>query len=227
MRNIILVLVFTVLNVSCVKNDIIEPEETIETIVRGNVLDVERNKPIKNFKIVLLRIWDDWSVVQYFLNSEVIDSVRTDINGNYTITFDYIKGERYAFEKQYYGYPYYTESIGNTSINEGVINIRNINAWYPTILKLNITVTNNDYPPMRISSEIVGNNNLHFATIDIFEQEIDTIAYINTKPNSNIELNFHYSTGYSNSDYHYHIESLTTTLQDTISLSYNIDCNSF
>ena len=209
-------------------SDNLDPSiEKIETIVNGNVSDIERDIPIGNFKIVLLRVWDDWSVVQYALGSEFIDSVRTDIDGNYSITFDFIKGERYVFEKQYYGSPYYTERFGNTSIVEGNVNTININAWYPTILKLNLTVTNNDYPAMRISSHINDNNNLHFATVDIFEQEADTIAYMNSKPNSKASLNFHYSTGYSNADYHHYIEEIETTLQDTIHLSYTVNCLNF
>jgi len=224
MKNLIL-LVFVFTLFSCNKSS--EQIETVETIVKGNVSDIERNIQIENFKIVLVRVWDDWSGVQYFLNREVIDSVRTDINGNYSITFDYIIGERYLFQKQYYGSPYYTESIGNTDIVEGNINIRDINSWYPTILKLDLNVINNDYPAMRISSEVLSNSSLSFATVDIFEQNVDTTAYIKSKPNSNVELNFHYSTGNSNGDYHHYIEGFTTSLQDTINLSYTIDCSTF
>ena len=227
MKNLI-VLIFVFIVFSC-NNDFNSSEqvEIIETTVKGSVSDVERNIPIENFKIVLLRVWDDWSVVQYAPSSEVIDSVRTDANGNYSITFDFIKGERYSFQKQYYGSPYYTESTGNTNIVEGNINIRNINAWYPTILKLNLNVTNNDYPAMRISSHVLENSSLHFATVDIFEQDLDTVAYIKSKPNSNVELNFHYSTGNSNGDYHSYIEEFVTSLQDTINLTYTIDCSTF
>ncbi|MCF6308771.1 MAG: hypothetical protein L3J09_12585 [Flavobacteriaceae bacterium] len=221
---LLLVLVLFACNISSEQNEI---NETVETTVKGNVSDVERNIQIENFKIVLVRVWDDWSGVQYFLNSEIIDSVRTDVNGDYSLTFDYIKGERYLFQKQYYGSPYYTESIGNTDITEGIINVRDMNAWYPTILKLNLNVTNNDYPAMRISSKVLSNSSLFFATIDVFEQNVDTIAFIKSKPNSDAELNFHYSTGNSNGDYHYYIERFTTSLQDTISLSYNIDCSTF
>ncbi|WP_117883216.1 hypothetical protein [Aureibaculum luteum] len=224
MKNVLILLLFIVFSCS---NDFNASSEKTETTVKGNVSDIERNFPIKNFKIVLLRVWDDWSVVQYAPGSEVIDSVRTDSFGNYSITFNFIKGERYAFEKQYYGNPYYTESIGNTDIIEGNINIRNINAWYPTVLKLNLNIHNNNYPAMRISSHILENNNSYFPTVDIFDSEIDTIAYIRSKPNSNVQLNFHYSTGYSNEDYHYLLKEFTTGLQDTISLSYKIDCSTF
>jgi len=227
MKNLI-ILLFVFIIFSC-NNDFNSSEqvEIIETTIKGNVSDVERNFPIENFKIVLLRVWDDWSIVQYAPGSEVIDSVRTDANGDYAITFDFIKGEKYGFRKQYYGSPYYTESIGNTTIVEGTINVRNINAWYPTILKLNLNVTNNDYPAMRISSHVLENSHLGFATVDIFEQDVDTIAYIRSKPNSNIELDFHYSTGNSNADFHHYIEEFTTSLQDTINLSYTVDCSSF
>ena len=224
MKKILIISIFSIFILfSC--SDFNSSTETIETTVKGNVSDIERNIPIEDFKIVLLRVWDDWSVVQYVLGTEVIDTVRTDVNGNYSITFDYIKGERYCFEKQYGRY--YTESVGNTDIIEGEINTRNIDAWYPTILKLNLNVINNDYPAMRISSHVIENNGLSFATVDIFEQEIDTIAYIRSRPNSNVKLNFHYSTGNSNADYHHYIEEFTTTLQDTINLSYTVDCSSF
>lgn len=228
MKKVLIFLIFSLFIIFSCSGDFNSPTgqiESIETTVKGNVSDIERNIPIENYKIVLLRVWDDWSVVQYALGTEVIDSVRTDTNGNYSITFDFIKDEQYGFEYQYGRY--YTESIGNTDIVEGEINTRDINAWYPTILKLNLSVTNNDYPAMRISSHVIENSSLHFATIDIFEQEVDTIAYIKSRPNSNVSLNFHYSTGNSNGDYHYFIEEFTTTLQDTINLSYTVDCSTF
>ncbi len=204
-----------------------EAIETTETTVEGHVSDIERSIDIENFKVVLVRTWDDWSVVQYVLGIEIIDSVRTDAHGNYSMTFDYIHGERYGFLKQYYGSPYYIEFIQNRPINKGVTNIRNIDAWYPTILKIELNVTNNEYPHLRLSNKIIGNSNFHFATADIFETNIDTIVYQRTKPNSQVELNFHYSTGYTNDDYHYYLENVTTTLRDTINLLYNIDCSTF
>lgn len=228
MKNIILILALTFLTISCIENESDNQIETTKTTVKGNVSDIERDIDIENFRIVLARFY--YCGTTDFFNSdcsEIIDTVFTDTDGFYSLKFDFILGERYGFIKQYYGNPYYTESIGNTNIEEGKINIRNINAWYPIILKLELRVTNNDNPFLRISNKVIDNSSLHFATADIFERDIDTVVYIRTKPNSDIELNFHYSTGNSNNDYHQFLENLTTTLQDTISFSYNIDCATF
>lgn len=198
------------------------------TIIKGNVSDIERGLNIENFKIVLNRYWDGWSVVQYALHSEFIDSVRTDSNGNYEIIFDYIRGERYGYEAQYYGDPYYTEFIGNESIKEGEKNIQNINAWYPTILKLNVKARNNDYPHLRISNSVAGSNYRSIgATADFYKRDVDSIVYLKSKPNSDIKLLFYYSTGYPNGNFHSKEVFIRTTLLDTINLSYEIDCHSF
>ena len=204
----------------------LETIETTETTVKGQVSDIERNIDIENFKIELARVWDDTSVVQYALGTEIIDSVRTDANGNYSMTFDYIHGERYTFMHQY-GIPYYYEPTRPIQITKGVVNVVNMDAWYPTILKLNLNVTNNEFPHLRVRNKIIGKENFHFPTAAIFETQIDTTVYLKTRPNSNVELMFYYSTDGSNGGTHRYFETITTTLQDTITLSYDIDCSSF
>jgi hypothetical protein len=199
-----------------------------KTIIRGNVSDIERKIPIDNFKIVFKRYWDGWSVVQYALKSELIDSVRTDSKGNYEIIFDYIQNEEYGFEKQYYGSPYYTDFIESSKIIPGEKNIQNIDAWYPTILKLDVKVRNNNHPHLRISNSIAGNKYSSIGpTADFYKKDVDSIVYLKTKPNTLINLKFYYSTGNSNQDFHFKDTLINTSLMDTINLSLKIDCNTF
>ncbi|MFK8060070.1 MAG: hypothetical protein AB8B78_08275 [Polaribacter sp.] len=199
-----------------------------KTIIRGNVSDFTRGFPVENFKIVFNRYWDGWSVVQYAQHSEFIDSVRTDLNGNYEIIFDYIKDEKYGFKKQYYGSPYYTDFINGSKIIAGEENTQDIDAWYPTILKLNVKVRNNDYPHLRISNSLADNNYSSIGPVaSFYKRDVDSIVYLKSKPNSNIKLKFYYSTGNSNSDFHSKDTMLRTSLLDTINLSYIIDCNTF
>lgn len=228
MKNLLYFLVPLILIFSCSDSYYNETSDIkTSTIIKGNVSDLERGFPIENFKIVFNRYWDGWSVVQYARKKEFIDSVRTDSNGNYKIVFDFIKGEEYGFEAQYYGMPYYTEFINPKRIKEGKENIQNINAWYPTILKLNLKVTNNENPALRISNEIIGNSNFISGGDGIYKREVDITIYLRTKPNSKIKLNMTYSTGTRNEDFHFRNEFLTTDLRDTIELSYDIDCKKF
>ncbi|MFD1614658.1 hypothetical protein [Gelatiniphilus marinus] len=213
---------------SCYVDDELESVKTTETIIKGHVSDIERNIDIEGFRIVLARIY--YCRTSFFINgpcSEIIDTVYTDVNGLYSIKFDFIHGEQYGFIKQYYGFPYYYEFINPIEIEMGIENIRDIDAWYPTILKIELNVTNNNNPHLRLSNRIVDNKNFRFPTVGVFKKDIDTTVYQKTRPNSAIELMFYYSTGYSNADTYRRFENITTTLQDTINLSFKIDCSTF
>lgn len=198
-----------------------------ETTVKGNVSDITRGIPIKNFKVALYRFWDP--VSQYAVDSELVDTVRTDKNGDYKIKFDFIDGNRYGFRKQYYGIPYYTEFLYGSRIVPGRENTQNIDAWYPTILKLNIKLKNNEHPPLRIISSrlIKGKYESVGATADFFEKNIDSIVYLRSKPKFEIKIIFTYATGYSNADFHKKEIFSKTSLLDTINFSLDIDSSTF
>tara|TARA_R110001592_G_scaffold360451_1_gene668838 strand:- start:485 stop:1165 length:681 start_codon:yes stop_codon:yes gene_type:complete len=197
-----------------------------KTMIKGNVSDVTRGIPIKNFKLVFYRRWDP--VGQYAVDSEMVDSVRTDINGNYKISFDFIDGNTYGFNKQYYGSPYYTDFINGSKIIAGKENIQDIDAWYPTILKIDVKVKNNNYPPVGISNAVLNEKGgLIGPSVSFYKKQVDSIVYLKSKPDSNIKLYSGYSTGYSNEDFHGKDSIIRTSLLDTIYLKYTIDCNNF
>ena len=82
-------------------------------------------------------------------------------------------------------------------------------------------IKNNDYPNLEIYSSTGG------GSVTIGSQNLKTTAYLKSRPNFNEELRFTYRTGTSNEDFHHHYEELETNLQDTVTLTYIIDCSSF
>ncbi len=216
--------------ISCSKDDIkSEQFPKIKTTVKGRVYDVERNVNIPNYKRHLIRFWQCTSVVQAAICSETIDSMRTGENGQYEFVFDYIQdGKIYGFEKVYETPYYHTEGIqGHDTIIPGESNIIDLNAWRPVFIRLNLKVSNNNDPPFLVDNEIIETGYFSFPQASIYEKERDTTVYLMSKPNSRVELNFHYSTGYRNGNYHSFKDTVQTTLQDTISFDYTIDCSKF
>jgi len=214
--------------ISCTKYDegTIENEESVETIIAGNASDIERDIPTNNFKIVLIRCWRNCWSWNCGIATEVIDSARTDINGDYSITFDFIKGEDYAFEKQY-GTPYYSSVIDYSSIEIGETNIRNYDAWRPAVIKIDLSVTNNTNN-FKIRNTIISENENHFLFTpytNYQNEDFVTTVYINAKPNSETQLKY----WYKDEDYNTHAvsEILMIETQDTISLSRSFDCATF
>jgi len=215
---------------SCSKDGIPTEEfpKKTKTTVRGRVYDVERNRNVPDFKRHLIRSWPCTSVVQAAICSETVDSTRTDENGRYEFVFDYIHdGKRYGFNYVSEN-PYRTESLQDyDSIIPGEVNIIDVNAWKPVTIRLNLQVSNNDHPPLNVNNKVIATGYSHFAHESIYEKDKDTTVYILSKPNSRVRLNFYYSTGYSNGNYHSFKDTVQTTLQDTISFDYTIDCSKF
>lgn len=215
--------------VACENNDDIIEYESVKTIVKGNVSDIQRNFNISDFEIKLIRSSVFVTLGGSGINSEEVARTFTDSSGNYEIEFDYIKDEKfYGFEKVYYGMPYHTNFIEEyDSIISGETNVRNIDAWKPVKIKLNLHVQNNNNPPLLVDNKIVETGYSSFPQASIHENDTNAVVYLDSKPNSAVELNFHYTTGNSNGDYHSKTEMINTTLQDTISFSYLIDCSTF
>ncbi len=203
--------------------------ESVRTIVKGNVSDVQRNLNIANFEIKLVRSSISVTLGGSGINTEEVATVFTDEFGNYEIEFDYIKdGKDYGFEKVYYGVPYHTNIIQDyTPIVPGETNIRDMDAWRPVKIKLDLQVQNNNNPPLLVDNKIIETGYSSFPQASIQATNTNTIVYLDSKPNAAVELNFHYTTGNSNSDYHSKTEIIQTTLQDTISFSYLVDCSTF
>lgn len=219
---------------ACEKDEANDSVETISTKVVGNVADITRNIKHKDFKVVVQRVtyggggWSGYGITDVVR----IDSTYTDSQGNYEIDFDYILDTKY----QYHIATDFV-SVGNgpfvdyidedATIYSGITNIINLDFWYASILKLELTVANNVYPPLGVSNNLVSGKYYSFMGAEIYEAQTDTVIYIPTKPNTEIELLFGYATGYSNSEYHPKYEYITTGIQDTLSYNFQIDCTTF
>lgn len=215
--------------ISCGNDPVSDEFDQVKTVVKGNVSDIQRNIDISNFEIKLVRSWSCGSLGGSGLCMEEVASVFTDELGNYEIEFNFIMdGKDYLFEKVYYGDPYHTEYVKDYSpIIPGEENIRNIDAWRPVKIKLNLQIRNNNNPPLLTDNKIVESDYFDFPQVSIHEKNTDTIIYLDSKPNSSVELNFHYTTGNTNSDYHSKKELVQTNLQDTIAYSFQINCSDF
>lgn len=216
-----------VLNFSCTKKNETISISKVKTTIKGIVFDYQRNKPITNYKITLEHWWQGTSVVQAAIFTEFIDSTRTNQDGVYNFTFDAIPNANYGYDLSGNDF-YYTESAGNNKIQTGQSNIMNINAWKPIILKLNLDIQNNNYPPLNVKSNIVNNSYTFFPNETIFDKQINKIIYLQTKPEASVNVMFYYATGYTNNDFHSMIpDTIKTNSHDTISLTYKVDCSKF
>ncbi len=222
------------LTYSCTESEDSIPKYMVTTTVRGNVSDVERGIIHKNFKVTVVQYvygggyWSGYGISETI----PIDDTLTDDQGNYEIIFDYDTDPKYKYGLQFESLdsavgPF--ADILNTDgfLEEGIINIRDIDYWYASILKLNLKVTNNGNPKLYIRNNVSNNITYFFMPAEIVAQTADTIIYLPTKPNANIDLLFNYSTGNTNADAHKKIEFLTNSAKDTIEVSYEIDCASF
>ncbi len=223
---------FILIIVSCSPEDEGIKDKGIPTEIRGNVSDNIRGINIVGYKIKLVKNWRSCSNWMCGWVSEEIETVYTDSYGNYTIKFNYKlnEGESYAFEEQYYGTPYYPEYLPSSSsgVIAGQTNIKNINAWKPIQLKLNLNILNNNFAPLHVRNEIGDSNESFLNTENIYEPNINKSYYLGSRPNSDIKIIFWYYTG-SNPVPTLHQKTVLyhTTLEDVNELNYTIDCSTF
>ena len=131
------------------------------------------------------------------------------------------------------------------SINEGIIqydyyenriyltngrNEINVNAYIPNILKVNANITNNFNNKLRSHSSF--QSNLPFdwnREVLITNVNIDTLFYLTARPNSEMKIYFLYNPTPNDihSNPHNKVFFLQTNTNDTIPVSYSIDCNTF
>ncbi|MCP2044174.1 carboxypeptidase-like regulatory domain-containing protein [Pontibacter sp. HSC-36F09] len=228
MRHVLKIVVSLVLLsaiVACTKEDI-----GPQTVLKGRVSDDIRGVNIEGYKIVLVKNWRSCENFMCGLNSEEVATAYTDRNGEYSITFNYKlnEGERYTLSEQYYGAPYYPEYSEQIEIVSGKTNTVDINAWKPVELNLNVTVLNNDSPPLMIRNEIDASNSAFLNIVNIYEENITKTYTLRSKPNTDIKIIFWYYTGDNSSGTLHQKEfSYRTTLEDVTTLSYKIDCSTF
>ncbi len=209
------------------------PIKTTPTSVNGHVMDFERGFAHPNYKVVLTQLvfgGGGWSGYGY-TGEHRIDSTYTNDQGYFEFNFNYDLDLKYKYTLRFDGLNSaegpFSDFLESYIIEPGDINTMDINHWLPNYLKLNLSVSNNFTQRLGITNTILNDNFYHFRGGQIFEEEIDTTIYLPNKPNADIRLNFYYSTGNSNSDAHRRFEFLSTTLQDTLELSFVIDCSLF
>lgn len=212
--------------ISCSKED----DVGVQTVLKGHVSDNIRGINIEGYKIVLVKSWVSCSNFMCGTSSQEIATTYTDENGDYSITFNYklSEGESYGLSEQYYGTPYYSEYLSSKRIVAGKTNIKDINAWRPIELKLDVKVLNNDNAPLHIRNEIVNGDPRLFGTEFIYEQNIHRTYTLRSRPDTDIKIIFWYYTG-DNSARTLHEKTMLyhTTLDDVNALSYTIDCSTF
>ena len=230
MKSIILFasFVITITCISCKKEN--PNSKVVRTVVKGHVEDPTRGISISGYKVVLVRNAGTSCATFVCVTSwETIAETYTDINGNYSITFDYkvVPGLDYYLEEQYYGIPYYHESVsGSGPIVGGATNIINMTAWKPVELKLNVQVLNNNKPPLMIRNELATTHQTYLNTENIYQQNTNGTYILKSRPNSDINIIFYYNVDYS-SPTHQKIIPYHTTLDSTVTLNYMIDCSTF
>lgn len=221
---------------SCDKDNEDETIEIVSTKVVGIVSDVTRQIIHNNFKVTVRRY--TYGCSSGFgggcgvTDVNEVASTFTDSQGNYEIDFDYFLDTKYSYQldTDFVGVgdgPFVDYVNENARITSGITNTIDLDFWYASILKLDLNVSNNFYPPLRVSNKIVSGGFYFFSGDEIYASQTNTTVYIPTKPNSEVRLLFGYATGPSNDEYHPKYEYITTGIQDTIPLSFEIDCASF
>lgn len=210
-----------------------DTEDQIPTIVKGMASDVTRNIPSPGLKIYI----QGWSIGSTNIgglagaNITSIDSTVSDASGKFELKFNDIPGNTHglSFETYHDKFGYYADVIADTSkLEPEIVNIRNIDAWKPVVIKLNLNILNNNNPDLIITNETWPEDNYFFGSaIIIQEKEIDTTVFLPAKPNAEHRIVFNYKTGTHNEVFHNSYEFLKTELQDTLQVDYIIDCSLF
>jgi len=230
MKSIFFGLVAIVVCMACKKEN---NSNGIPTILRGQVRDSIRGINVSGYKIVLIKeVGMDcagWLCGTIF---EKVAEATTDVNGDYSITFNYKiePGQGYYLEEQYYGIPYYHESSsGSVPIVGGVTNIINMNVWKPVELKLNVQVTNNNIPPLNVRNELASTHERLLNVESIYQQNMNGTYVLRSRPNSDVNIIFYYTVNYASPTptTHQKIMPYHTTLDSTVTLNYMIDCSTF
>lgn len=229
---IIFFFIFSVLSIaSCSKEDIKTQNDIgIPTELKGNVKDYTRGINISGYKIVFVKSWRKCVNYACPLTIQEIETTYTDDNGNYSIKFNHKlnEGESYGLSEQYYGTPYYPEYLPSLIIKAGQTNIKNIDAWKPIKLQMNIEVLNNNNSPLMVRNEILNSDLTFYNPENIYEQNIVKTYNMISKPDQDVKIIFWYNGGtYSVPIIHQKIFTYHTTLDDVNVLNYSIDCSTF
>lgn len=234
LKKIFTIIFFLVCCISCTNEDdarLKKAEAGILTEVNGNVKDYILNTNISEFRIDIEKtVYKDGS----YYYSEVVGSINTDSNGNYTIKFMHNPRSDRA-DVRYnivYGWGYnqdndsYSVRYLNTTnlIKVGQSTTINLKATKRTELELTLNIVNNNNSPLRVFVNY-SSMSLYF---QILEQNITNIERFSSIPDEDIEFSFNYVTIVNNiSVRHSKIVPYHTSLDAVDSFNYTLDCSTF
>lgn len=220
------ILIVAVVVYSCHISD--DPPQFIPTTVKGQAMDQERNSVYSNDTISLSAVYHCGSGFTAGVCYEFIETTVTDSNGNYEFIFDYDIDKGYSVNRSSQ-HTYYAEAEVVPPIEPGEINTIDFIGWRPVIFKVDAAVSNNIFPELifhsRDDNDLVGLYSFPYSKIP--EESISTTVYLHGKPNTQMSISFSYTDNNTQNNYHERREVIQTMVQDTISVSYQIDCSSF
>ena len=166
-HSILTLLIITLLLASCKKDKISEL-----VIIKGKVWDDNMQRPIQN---LLVYIYDVKCENFACHSNEIVDSIRSDNNGNYEM--NYIrKSSNSLYVACSYPNRSYTHPTnqGNEHqiLRPGIYTDMDFILRKTSVLKARVIVRNNPYPPLKIIEDIEAN------LVEIYGTNKDTIVYL-------------------------------------------------
>lgn len=218
--------ILTLVVFSCGKSD--DTPQYLETTVKGKAIDQVRNTVYSNDTIILSANYSCGSGFNSGVCYEFVASTVTDSNGEYEFTFDYNTDKGYTVGRSS-KYEYYDTAENLPVIRAGEMNTINFEGWRPVIFKVEASVSNNIFKNLNIQTRDDQDNSgfYTFPSFIIKEENINTTLYLHGKPKTQMSIVFSYSDDDPQSNYHELRKTVNTIVQDTIPLSYEVNCNSF
>ena len=199
-----------------------------ETSVTGRVFDSIRNRGYSRDSISLTSIFSCGSGSSYASCIELVETTLTDANGYYNFDFDYnrTKGYRVHHSSEH---SYYEASIDQVTVVPGEENVINFIGWRPVIFNVEAIVTNNVFPDLSVQTRDDKDFDFDFSFpfFRIPDQNITTVLSLHGKPHTTMSIIFSYKDNNPNKNYHQLREIIYTQAQDSIDLSFKVDCSQF
>ena len=220
--------------ISCSKPD----EKNDMIYVKGKAYDLFRKQASPDVKVML---YERKIPTQLFGDCVTykVDSTLTDTEGKYEISYKPLKDrvyliafynnnyKQYCFEEIENGLRIeHSGSLFKVNLEKGENKV-DVNAYKTNVIKVNAHVSNNINKKLKIDilkpgyRYCISNN----PSIYVASENIDTVFYLHSRPNSSHLISFEYFRSPGQADWVRKIFDTQTTLADTLTLSYDIDCS--
>ena len=199
-----------------------------ETHVTGRAYDPIRNMGYSGDTIRLAAAYSCGSGVPSGGCYELIETTVTDADGNYEFTFDYDRSKGYRVNR-FSEHSYYETGDDLVFIVPGEDNVIDFEGWRPVIFNVEVTVANNTFPDVTVQTRDDKNNEFgyDFPFVKISEQNTFKVLSLHGKPNTQMSIIFSYTDDHPTQNYHEQREIIFTEVQDSIDLSFKVDCSQF